>query len=147
METSRTSDADLVVAARLGDTAAFAELVARHQKMTMAVCWPLAGSNDSLWDVLQEAILVAFTGLERLVLPQRFGSWLCGIALNVARGARSQRPLVSGLPSDVAEWPDPTRGPDEKAVVSVLASEVREAVAELAPGQRAAVLLFYMQGM
>ena len=88
-------------------------------------------------------------GLDRLRAPARFGAWFCGITLNVARRwarqLRAERPAVLG---DRA--PDPAShepGPDEHAELAELAATVRAAVAQLADGQRDAVLLFYLQGL
>lgn len=73
------------------------------------------------------------------------GPWFCGITLNVARRwlhqAHAER--VASCPALAA--PDP--GPEELAELSELAAAVRAAVAQLAAGQREAVLLFYLQGL
>jgi bifunctional DNase/RNase len=45
------------------------------------------------------------------------------------------------------EYPDVEPGPAEQAEAAEVAGRVREAVATLAPGQRAAVLAFYWQGL
>lgn len=85
----------------------------------------------------------------RSVRPARFGAWFCGITLNVARGwarqLRTERPAVLGDPA--ADPPSHEPGPDERAELAELAATVRTAVAQLADGQRDAVLLFYLQGL
>ncbi len=85
------------------------------------------------------------TALDQLRSADRFGAWLCGIALNVARGwLRELRsvPLTS-RPADATT----TAGPEEQVEAAELALAVRRAVAGLADGQREAVLLFYLQGL
>src|SRR4029453_16165197 len=73
------------------------------------------------------------------------GSWLCGITLNVARRwLRELRALR--VTSDLAPADDGPR-PDEAVEATLLAERVREAITALAPGQRDAVLLFYLQGL
>jgi RNA polymerase sigma factor (sigma-70 family) len=139
------SDADLVGSALLGAREPFAELVRRYQATATALAARVLGSQDLARDAVQEAAVAAMTGLDRLRSPDRFGAWFCGIALNVSR--RWLRQLRSEWP---AAQPDRARdgaGPDELAELADLAARVRAAIAELADGQREAVLLFYLQGL
>jgi bifunctional DNase/RNase len=53
---------------------------------------------------------------------------------------------VSAVPLP-EEYPDVEPGPAEQAETAEIARRVRQAVATLAPGQRAAVLAFYWQGL
>jgi len=111
----------------------------------LAVSGRLLGSMDLAGDAVQEASLLAMTSLDRLRSPERFGAWLCGIALNVAR--RWLREVRwSALPPDAA-LADGAASPDEQVEAAQMAAEVRRAVAALADGQRDAVLLFYLQGL
>lgn len=139
------SDGDLVRAALRGDKVAFAELVTRHWATAVALATRLLGSADLARDAAQEATITAMTGLDRLRAPDRFGAWFCGITLNVARRwlrqLRAERPAV--LPDRMSD----DLGPDERAELAELAASVRAAVAQLADGQRQAVLLFYLQGL
>jgi RNA polymerase sigma factor (sigma-70 family) len=139
------SDADLVREALLGAREPSAELVRRHQRTATALAARVLGSEDMARDAVQEAAVTAMTGLARLRSADRFGPWFCGIALNVAR--RWLRQLRS-------EWPAGSPGlagdggrPDELAELADLAARVRTAIADLADGQRDAVLLFYLQGL
>lgn len=139
------SDADPVGRALLGTRESFAELVRRHQATATALAARVLGSEDLARDAVQEAAVAAMTGLDRLRSPDRFGSWFCGIALNVSR--RWLRQLRSEWP---VAGPDRARdgaGPDELAELADLAARVRAAIAGLADGQREAVLLFYLQGL
>lgn len=139
------ADLELVEAARRGDREAFAELIIRHRRAALAVTARLMGSVDLAGDVVQEATLLAMTNLDRLLWPERFGAWLCGIALNVAR--RWLRELRSVSPTEGLAVADVAPGPDEQVEAAELAGAVRRAIASLADGQRDAVLLFYLQGL
>ncbi|MDP8929721.1 MAG: DUF151 domain-containing protein [Actinomycetota bacterium] len=76
-------DRELVAEALGGDRAAFTSLVGRHHDMVASVCRRvLRGSSVAVEDVLQEAVLTAWLNLNRWRNPDRFGSWLAGIALN-----------------------------------------------------------------
>lgn len=137
------TDAELVTAARGGDKAAFAVLVDRHRALAHAVCLRLLRRPELASDAVQEATVVAIIGLDRLREPDRFGSWLCGIAVNVVRQwlRHAGRDLDAGFASELV---DPTPGPEDVVVEEAEARRVRDAVAELAPGQRDAVTLYYL---
>ena len=97
---------------------------------------------------MQEAVVVALVSLSRLATPERFGAWLAGIALNIARRwlRDTQRPTVTRL-SDDSELIDPDATPEEHVVQLEMAARIRAAVTQLAPGQRDAVMLFYLEGL
>jgi RNA polymerase sigma factor (sigma-70 family) len=137
------SDAELVAAARAGNKEAFACLADRHRGMVVALARRLLRSDDLAADVTQEATVAALVGLGRLRSARQFGAWYAGIALNVAR--RWLREVAAGPLHE--EYPDAEPGPAEQAEAAEAARRVREAVATLAPGQRAAVLAFYWQGL
>ena len=140
------ADAALVSAARNGDKDAFAVLVARHRPMVFGLVSRLLGTTDEAGDVFQEAAVTALVGLDRLRSPERFGAWFAGIALNVGRRwLRDSLPRASALL--FTDRPDEHSGPDEETLSRDLAAKVRAAVDALAPGQRAAVLAFYWQGL
>ena len=101
-------------------------------------------------DAAQDAVIEALLGLERLRQAERFGPWLAGIGLNICRRWLRYRSRESwsseALYSHDAfpELPDRQPGPEELAEAAELRERVRHAVAELPPGQRDAVLLFYL---
>ena len=143
---SGTSDADLVRLALLGAKEPLAELVARHWPTAVALAARMLGSTELAADAAQEAAVSAMTGLDRLRSPDRFGAWFCGIALNVSRRwLRQLNPVSLGLVADDLACDSP--GPAELAELTDLGARVRSSVATLPPGQREAVLLFYLQGL
>jgi RNA polymerase sigma factor (sigma-70 family) len=137
-------DAELVAAARDGDRGAFSDLVQRHGPLAFALASELLGNQHVAADVVQEAAVTALVGLTGLRTPAKFGPWLCGIALNLARrwwrDARRDR-------LESAEWPPAPDDPEELALRADLAARVRAAVDLLPPGQRDAVLAFYWKGL
>ncbi len=144
----RPSDADLVREALTGQRPALAELLLRHWDTAVFLAGRVLGSADLGRDAAQEAAIAAMTDLARLRSPDRFGAWFCGIALNVSRRwLRQLRHEVPGVPAEASEFAAPDPGPDEAAELADLAARVRAAIRELAPGQRDAVLLFYLQGL
>lgn len=132
------TDSQLVAAARRGDRGAFAVLLDRHERALRAVVRRLVGDQEAE-DVAQEAFLQAYLGLDRLRDPTRFGSWLCAIAVNLAKmRLRSRRSVPAGsidgaAPSEL-----------EAAEVSDL---VRAALDALPAPDREALLLTYVEGL
>ena len=143
VDQSTRSDADLVVASQHGSKNAFGALVGRHRPMALVLVRRLLHDDDLVADAMQEATVAALVGLERLRSPERFGAWYAGIALNMAR-RWLRSPSVEPLSTEVV---DGGPRPDEQVEATEVAARVRGAVAALAPGQRAAVLAFYWQGL
>src|SRR5947209_12501390 len=75
------SDAELVRQARAGRADAYAELVRRWAARIAAVCHARVGRAHVADDLAQETLLRGFRALGPLSDPDRFGPWLCGIAL------------------------------------------------------------------
>src|SRR5207237_2070060 len=127
------ADGLLVAAARRGDRAAFSVLVDRHRPRALALARRTVGDAAEAEDVVQEAVLRAYLSLADLREPPRFGAWLCGIALNLARmRRRAARPL---------EPLDETPAPE-------LEEDGRDAALELLPERRRELLLMrYVDGL
>src|SRR5262245_46427662 len=74
------SDGDLVRAARDGRREAYDELIRRFAAKIGAVCWSKLGRRGPVEDMVQEAFLRGYRALATLTEPEKFGSWLYGIA-------------------------------------------------------------------
>jgi RNA polymerase sigma factor (sigma-70 family) len=139
-------DGDLVRLARTGDAAAFRLLVERHRTAALARAVRLGARPGDADDIVQEAFLQAFTALDRLRDPDRFGAWLAGIVLNVHRAATRRPP-----PLLLADWPEDLHPASAEGLPSAedldRAEALGAAVAGLPPGQRRAVELYYYAGL
>jgi RNA polymerase sigma factor (sigma-70 family) len=146
------TDTELVLAARAGDRYALATLLDRHRPLLLALCRRTLCDPLAAEDAAHEAILQAMLHLDRLRRPERFGSWLAGIGLNICRRMLTTREPGWSLDALYGgkrhpEPPDPAPDPAEMALSSELTVRVRAAVAGLPSGQRAAVMLFYLSGL
>jgi RNA polymerase sigma factor (sigma-70 family) len=149
----RAADADsqLVAATLAGDRAAFARLIDRHGARAAAVAASILGRTDAE-DVVQEALLAAYLGLDRLRRPERFGSWLCAIAANLARMRLRQRGShvsfdeLGGRRFSTGEA-DLRLTPQEAVEAAELMQLVRSAFEALPPRQRDVALLYYVDGL
>jgi RNA polymerase sigma-70 factor (ECF subfamily) len=77
------SDAELVRQVWAGRVEAYAELARRWAGRVTALCHARVRNADAADDLSQEAFLRGFRSLHTLADPDRFGPWLCGIALRV----------------------------------------------------------------
>jgi uncharacterized protein len=130
-------DDQLVAAALAGDPAAFAALVEGNRARVEAVSRRLVG--DDAEDLVQEALLRAYLGLSQLRDPERFGAWLCGIAVNLAKMRLRRRARETRLLSEPAS----DGGLEESEILGL----VRDAVEVLPPGQRDVVVMHYVDGL
>jgi RNA polymerase sigma factor (sigma-70 family) len=140
------NDAELVVASLDGDRGAFGVLIDRHRPRATAVARGMLGTRDDADDVVQEALLQAYLGLERLRDPAAFGAWLCGIAANLARmRLRGRRDVTASLDAGGRAIPDSF----EAALLDELDSlrKLRAAIEPLPPAERDAVLMHYVDGL
>jgi RNA polymerase sigma-70 factor (ECF subfamily) len=76
---SRVTDAELVEQARQGETAAFGELVRRHQAAVVRTARIVCRSREDAEDVAQEAMVAAWHKLEGFRGDAQFKTWLLSI--------------------------------------------------------------------
>lgn len=136
---NEAGDAELVVAARAGESAAFARLVERHWSRLVALARSIAGDAEAE-DLVQECLLTAWRRLGSLREPVAFLAWM---QRSVARASvRRARWRALRLPlAAIAEPRDPQ--PDAASgswTVDLL-------LARLAPRQRAVMHLTVVEGM
>ncbi|MGI8912425.1 MAG: RNA polymerase sigma factor [Chloroflexota bacterium] len=145
-------DAALVIAARGGDKEAFALVFERHRPWLIALCRRLLGDAGLAEDAAQETALQALLNLHHLRQPERFGPWLWSIGLHLCQRwcqQRAHQAFVGGaLDAGRFVWDpvEPDAGPEELAELAESGDRVRRPVEELPEGQRAAVVLFYLEG-
>ena len=130
----------LAAQARAGDGAAFAALVRPHDARLRGLAYHLLGDRDLMDDAMQEAYMRAFTALPRFRGRSSIATWLYRLTYNACidelRRARRRPP---GAPlHEVDDSRSPV--PDPGELVGGRA-ELRDALMELSPGDRAAVWL------
>ncbi len=75
----QTSDEALVLAALLGDLAAFDEIVRRFRGAVVAVAEQVLDSREVAEEVAQDSLLLAFKALPQLEDLSKFAGWLYAI--------------------------------------------------------------------
>ncbi len=142
-------DKTLVAVVLEGDREAFAPLVLRHYPSVLKLCHRLLGSPTEAQDVAQEAALQSFLGLRTLQEPSKFGTWLHGIAANLARTALRRRPFLSLESLGTAETlpaASGTASPEDALLARELHAAILTALDELSLVNREAIVRFYMEG-
>ena len=79
------SDDALVARARVGDQAAYAELVRAHQEIAFRTAMLITRNAAEAEDAAQDGFVKAWSALERFRLGQPFRPWLLAIVANEAR--------------------------------------------------------------
>jgi RNA polymerase sigma factor (sigma-70 family) len=78
-----SSDARLVMAAQRGDAASLGILLERHRVSMYALALRILGRKPEAQDAVQDAFLVALSGIDRLRMPEAVGAWLHSILRNL----------------------------------------------------------------
>jgi RNA polymerase sigma-70 factor (ECF subfamily) len=86
------TDGELVRQTLAGRPAAYEELVRRWSAPVLALCHAKTRSADAAEDLAQETLLRGYRGLATLGEPEKFGSWLRGIAHRVCLDWIKTRP-------------------------------------------------------
>jgi RNA polymerase sigma-70 factor (ECF subfamily) len=149
-------DVPLVERALQGQAEAFEALFLKHRQRVFSVAWRLLRNEDAALDVVQDAFVRAYEGLDRLRGDGRFFPWLRRIAINLAidrlrhtrrgvdvsleycavpNGEDEETPLTARVANPDAE------DPVEAAELSEFKSDFARAVERLSEPQRTAFLL------
>jgi RNA polymerase sigma-70 factor (ECF subfamily) len=145
-------DVELVRRAQGGERAAFDELVRLHLPRMQRIARSFALLWEDAQDLCQEAFVSAYSHLDELRDPARFGEWLAAILRNLGRSwQRRQRvqPSLLSLEAEGAEA-EIDRAALAAAADSREQSEVRQMVADVlaasSPEQRDLLRLHYLHG-
>ena len=139
------SEAGWITRAQAGDQSAYGQLVQRYQRLIISVAYRQGLSLAEAEDVAQETFVKAWLALPKYQKSAgTWRAWLCRIAINLAidtlRRYRPQLDLDEALP-------DHHRGPAEEAEAAINAKLVRQALAQLPPASRAALVLSEYEGL
>lgn len=123
-----------------GDTAAFGELVTRHQRGIYYLCLRYLHAEEDAADMSQRVFLRAYEKLGSFGGRSAFKTWLYRIAVNLCLNAIRDRARCSTVPLEEhdARVDAGQEGHTELARQRLL---LRQAVARLPPKQRSCVIL------
>ncbi len=147
-------ETNLVRLAAGGDTAAFEQLVAAYEKAVYSLALRMVGNAEDAMDLSQEAFLKAWRGLGAYRSDASFSTWLYRLTSNVCidflRRQKRQKVVPLQYEDDEEQrelsLPDPSPGPEAQAMARLERRQVEEALAQLEPEYRQALLLRVMEG-
>jgi RNA polymerase sigma-70 factor (ECF subfamily) len=144
-------EAAAVARARAGDSEAFRLLVDRHSRALFRLAYRMTGNAHDAEDVVQDAFLKAYRGLDRFDERSPVGSWLYRIAANCAFDVlrarqRRARHFESQDEDAPPEAPAPDPSPDRLAMGGDVRDRMAVALARMSPRERAAFVLRHFEG-
>jgi len=147
-------EAALMARAKGGDAEAFGELVRRYMRRAYQVSLGLVGSHEDALDLSQEAFARALRAARSLDPERPFYPWLYGIlrrlCLNHLRDRRTRRAKLEQAGSwlaDEARTRAAGSDPERAAEREELRRRVAEAIDDLPPEQREALVLREFEGL
>ena len=133
----------LVDECRRGNPEGFTRLVALTEPGVRRMIGRLVLAGPDVDDLVQETYLRAWKSLAGFRGESRFSTWLCRIAVNVARSWRRSRPVASPLPDDAGS----TMLGRQDLGDDALAAAYEGALARLAPDFRTVFVLHEAEGL
>jgi RNA polymerase sigma-70 factor (ECF subfamily) len=131
-----------------GDTAAFQNLVERHQALVLGTVARMLGSNSDVEDIAQQVFIRVWKSAARYVPRAKFTTWLLKITRNLVFNElrrskrRAQVPMQAEPDEEQIPLKDETaQAPDASLLESELQEAIEEAISQLPEAQRMAVIL------
>lgn len=140
----------LLQRARNGDASAVEQLLTPVESLVWRVCWHYTGNRADAEDCAQEAMLRLWRSLKDYREDCAFESWCYRIAANVCtdllrKRKKDKAESIEPLREQGYDPPDPGAGPEETAIRNEERSQLREAIAQLPPEQRDALILTQLE--
>jgi len=129
-----------------GDVEAFNELMAAHEDRVFAISLRMLRNREMALDATQDTFLTVFRKVDRYKAKAAFSTWLYRVAVNTCYDhlRRQKRKRTDALP-EFHDAPDPSTDDLLRAVE--VRPDIEEALSNLSPEFRAAVVLVDLQGM
>lgn len=152
------TEEDRVSRLKAGDRAAFDEFVAAYKVKAVSWAFHMVGNTQDAGDIVQEAFLRVFTGIEHFRGDAKFATWFYRILVNLSRDhirrrARSGKIFIERRDDGeddrdpVDEAADETMNPRRLAMNEELGVLLDRAVAKLPEKQKAAFCMKYLDGI
>lgn len=146
---SRQDEQRLIARARRGHADAFRELVDSYKDRLFSFVWRMLRDHHEAEDVCQAAFVRAYESLSSYSEQYAFSTWLFTIAYRLCLNQMRKRKHAAAE-VDLSQFGDGGADASEVLASSEEARHLRDviwdAVDELSPAQKSAVLLFYREG-
>ena len=138
------SDSWLVSNARRGDPDAWEVLIRRHRIRIYRIALRMVGNPHDAEDVVQDVVVQLFTGIAGFTGASSFTTWLYRIVINRSLNHQQRRRSTRALQD--ADLP-PTVGPEQAVIARGQVDATADALANLPPPLRTALVLHEMEGL
>jgi RNA polymerase sigma-70 factor (ECF subfamily) len=137
-------DEELVARVRAGDPALFEVLMRRHNGRLYRAVRSVLADEAEVEDVMQQAYVQAYAGLESFAGRASFSTWLARIGVNEALGRLRKRHRLVPLdevPDRAEAWMEAPPTPEDAAAAREAARLVERAIDRLATIHRTVLML------
>ena len=138
---AEADDSTLVNLCLAGERNAFDVIVERHRRQVYQLCYRYVGNHEDASELAQDSFVRAYKGLKAFKGESSLATWLYRITVNaclnrLALKTPRSEPIEPGDRVDVR-----AEAPDTALLRSERAEEVRAAIKQLPPKQRATLIL------
>lgn len=140
---------DLVERAKMGDAAAFDQIMIRYQRRVVSTAWRLLGSEEDARDAAQEVFLRTYKYMKSFKPGQDFAGWLYRIVVNVCRDTAKRRGRRREFVSLEAAQADQLASPEDLESAAMQAQQkalIARALGTLSTKEREAIVLRDVEG-
>jgi RNA polymerase sigma-70 factor (ECF subfamily) len=152
------TDHELVVLAQQGSERAYRELLGRYQRPVFSLIYRMVRDREQAEDLAQETFVRVFNNIDRYDPAYKFSSWIFKIATNLTIDwiRRKELPTVSidgsryatsaeEIESSAITVESGDENPEELLVARELGNEIEEAIGQLRPEYRQAIVLRHIE--
>lgn len=146
----------LILQAQKGDSYAFEQLIAAHQKNIFSIAYRIAGNAEDAADMTQEVLIKVFQNLGKFHGHSKFSTWLYRVATNACLDAKKKMARHTALSLEreieteegtlTTEPVDNAPTPDREAERKLLRQTVADAIAQLGKDHQKVLLLRDVHG-
>lgn len=145
-------DSTAVERLKQGDGKALDDLFRRHRQAAYGIAYRLVGNQEDALEVVQEAFIHVMRGIQTFRGQSSFKTWLYRIVTHAALDYRRWRALRTAESLDSESAPEPAadthqRSPQDEASDRDLQRAIEKALANISEKNRAALVLFAIEGM
>lgn len=137
----------LIASAMKGDTFSFGELVRYYEKFVFNIAFSYMTNYDDAFDTAQDSFIKAWRKLNTFKGDSSFSTWLYRITANTAKDALAQRSKRWSEGELDEHIPSGQDTPEESAVKSENAAELKKALKELDTESREILILREIDGL
>ncbi len=127
--------------AKAGDTAAFEKILRSHERLVLRTAQRMLANNEDAKDAAQEVFLRLHKNLAKIREDGELIPWLYRMTVNISLDLWRRHKRSGVTAGEVPEPADPGLNPEESLARAQRAKLLAEALEELPPKERAALVL------